>query len=113
MKEVFRNADSGLVGLYQSILDDAGIVTFVQNAGTQQSLVGGLLVAIFPIPLFYPTLYVFRDEDYSEAITLFLSVKDAPSEQDPWICSNCGESVPGNFTDCWKCQSSRNTGVGT
>lgn len=110
MKEVFRNADSGLVSLYQSILDDAEIVSFVQNTGTQQSLVGGLLVAIFPIPLFYPTLYVLRDEDYAEAMTLLSSMKEAPADAVDaahWTCSGCGEEVPGNFTDCWRCLSSR------
>ena len=47
VKEVSRNADSSLEGLYQFTLDDAGIVSFVQNGGTQRSLVDGLTVAFF------------------------------------------------------------------
>jgi Putative prokaryotic signal transducing protein len=105
MKEVFRNADSALVGLYQSILEDAGIPTFVHNTSTQQMPVAGLLTAICPLPQFFPTLNVLNDEDYPEAMQLLLS----PAAEDlmEWTCSACGETAPGNFTTCWKCQSGR------
>ncbi len=109
MKEVFRHADSALVGLYQSILDDAEIPTFVANARTQQSLVGGLLVAFFPLPIFFPTLYVLNDDDYSEAMNILLSIREADTgvEKEEWTCGQCGETVPGNFSTCWNCNHSR------
>jgi len=107
MKEVFRNADSVLVGLYQSILGDAHIQTFVRNANTQQSLVAGWLTAIFPLPLFFPTLCVVNDEDYEEAMKILRGLSEGSSVTNAeWTCQNCGESVPGNFTTCWKCQGS-------
>ena len=65
VKEVFRPADSALVGLYQSILEDAEIATFIGNLTTQQSLLG-VITAFFPLPLFFPTLYVLRDEQGRE-----------------------------------------------
>jgi hypothetical protein len=45
VKEVFRHADSALVGLYQSILEDAGFSTFVsleKGTGRQASSVRAL-----------------------------------------------------------------------
>lgn len=105
MKEVFRHADSVLVGLYQSILEDAGLNTFVGNTGTQQSLVGGLVTAIFPLPMFFPTLYVLSDDDYPEAMNILRSIADSSSlAESEWRCTQCGEAVPGTFTACWKCE---------
>lgn len=109
VKEVFRHADSALVGLYQSILEDAKIATFVANTGTQQSLVAGLLTAICPLPIFFPTLYVMRDDDYPEAMTILRSIKNKFTfDDEEWKCTRCGENSPSAFTSCWKCQSPRN-----
>jgi hypothetical protein len=107
MKEVFRNADSALVGLYESILEDAGIPSFVYNLGTLQMPAAGLAVAFFPLPIFFPTLCVLDDGDYESALRILspLRAKD-PAPVGDWDCRNCGESVPDNFTNCWKCESS-------
>lgn len=112
VKEVFRNADSALVGLYQSILEDAGIATFVGNTGTQQSLVGGLATALFPLPIFFPTLYALNDDDYPEAMEILRGIAVRPSfAAEDWKCAQCGESVPDNFDSCWKCQAPRKSDV--
>ncbi len=108
MKELFRNSDSAWVGLYQSILDDAGIPTFVYNLGTLQMPVAGLAVAFFPLPIFFPTLCVLSDEDYPEAMEILRGIAVKPSfAGEDWRCPPCGESVPGNFTACWNCQAER------
>jgi len=110
MKEVFRNADSVLVGLYQSILENAGIETFVHNVDTQQAIVGGLATALFPLPQFFPTLSVLNDTDYEEAMTILGNVRNtAGSEQSDWKCAACGETVPSNFTSCWQCGAEQST----
>jgi len=111
VKEVFRHADSALVGLYQSILEDAEIATFIGNLTTQQALLTGVITAFFPVPLFFPTLYVLRDEDYPEAIDILQSILRSPAaEGEDWNCVECGETVPGNFAACWKCQAARGEG---
>ena len=108
MKEVFRNADSVLVGFYQSILEEAGIQTFVGNTSSQQALVAGIMTAFFPLPLFFPVLYVLNDADYVEAMTILRDLKNAPAAVEAeWTCQNCGQPVPGNFTTCWKCLASK------
>ena len=107
MKEVFRHSDAALVGVYQSVLESAGIQTFVRNADTQQALVGGLLTAIFPLPDFWPTLCVMNDDDYPMAMDLLRDDQDvgAPAHLD-WTCPKCGEMVPGHFAECWNCATS-------
>ncbi len=104
MKEVFRHSDAGLVAVRQSILESAGIVTFVRNADTQQALVLGLITAILPLPDFWPTLCVMNDEEYPTAMEILRDMKDdfgAPQAE--WKCPKCGETVPGNFAECWSC----------
>jgi len=104
MKELFRSSDTALIGLYESILADAEIPHFVRNDATQQAMVGGLLSALLPLPEFWPALCVINDEDYSEAMQLIQAAREpAPSAQGEWKCPGCGETVPGNFTECWNC----------
>ena len=106
MKEVFRHADSARVCLYQSILEHAGIETFVYNTGTQQSLVGGLMVAFFPLSIFFPTLVVIRDEDYEEAMEILRGIRETRSNSiGEWTCAKCREVVPDSLSECWNCQS--------
>jgi hypothetical protein len=108
VKEVFRHADSALVGLYQSILEDAEIATFIGNLTTQQALLTGVITAFFPLPLFFPTLYVLRDDDYPEAMDILQSIlRSPPAEGEDWKCAECGVTVPANFAACWKCQVAR------
>jgi len=111
MREIFRNSDSAWVGLYQSILEDAGIPTFVYNLGTLQMPAAGLAVAFFPLPIFFPTLCVLSDDDYADAMNLLQSFRDAPSPVDvDWKCPRCGQPVPESFTACWNCQAERSAG---
>jgi hypothetical protein len=35
------------------------------------------------------------------------SASEHESVRPDWKCSNCGEAVPGQFDECWKCQSTR------
>jgi hypothetical protein len=104
MREVLRNADSALVAMYQSLLEDAGIQCFTYNWTTQQALMRGLLVAFFPLPIFYPTLCVVNDADYEEAMEI---LKTPAVSGEEWSCPACREAVPGNFTACWKCETAR------
>jgi hypothetical protein len=104
MKEVFSSPDGALLGLFESILDQAGIPYFVRNDSAQQNGVTGLLNPIFPIPECWPSLCVVHDEDYSRAKELLRAARDAtPANAVDWKCPACGETVPANFTSCWNC----------
>ncbi|HEV7401563.1 MAG TPA: DUF2007 domain-containing protein [Chthoniobacteraceae bacterium] len=104
MREVYRNSDSGLVALYRSVLEDAGIVCHVYNWTTQQAVFRGCAAALVPLPMFFPTLCVVNDDDYAEAMSVLRTPAAAGAD---WTCASCGETVPGNFTSCWKCQAAR------
>ena len=104
MKEVYRSNDTGMLGLYQSILDDAGIAHFVRNESTQPASVGGPARAFFPLPDFWPALCVVDDDDYPAAMELLYSVPNAvPVAGKAWRCLHCGEIMPGNWASCGHC----------
>jgi hypothetical protein len=49
-----------------------------------------------------------EDIDPSSALEL-KPVEDGRPE---WTCANCGEQNPGNFDECWKCQTWRTDATG-
>jgi len=98
MKDVFVNQDHVRVGYYKSVLDEAGIASFVRNESTNNPL------AKMPAPLFFPVLCVINDDDYDRAMEILGAIHNAPpSEATVWNCPKCNEEVPGNFDSCWKC----------
>src|SRR4051812_12049967 len=103
MKEVFRNGDAALVGMYKSLLEDAGIACFIYNLNTQQSMFG-LAMAVLPLPDFFPALCVVNDDDYAEAMAILTSPGIPGAD---WKCPACGEAVPAELAACWKCQTAR------
>jgi Putative prokaryotic signal transducing protein len=104
MKELFRHSDAALVAVYQSVLESAGIQTFVRNSNTQQAIVGDILAAVFPLPEFWPTLCVMNDDEYPDAMGILRDTKDEEtSKQRQWECPQCRELVPGHFVLCWNC----------
>ena len=54
-------------------------------------------------------LYVLpRDVETSEDLLKMLSNNDTePKTDSNWQCSNCGEDLEPQFTDCWKCGTER------
>ena len=97
MKEVFVNQDHARVGLYKSVLDEAGIANFVRNGAANN-------ITELPSPLFFPTLCVVRDEDYDEAMRILGAIYyEQPSGAADWKCPTCHEEVPGTFESCWQC----------
>ena len=104
MKEIFRNSSPAQVHLLRSLLESEGIPCFIRNETMQQTIPGGLAVAFLPLPDFWPTLCVLRDEDYPKAMELIRSASEAPPESaEDWKCPACGETVPANFASCWNC----------
>lgn len=64
-----------------------------------------------------PSVWV-RQEDAARAapiVDVFIDSKaededsdeDSVDDLDSWTCSRCGESVEGQFTDCWNCEAPR------
>jgi len=107
MKEVYVHSDSMRVGHAKSLLEAEGMTCFIQN-DLSHNLVGGSLVG--PLKLFDPVLCVADEADYARALELIQDWDRRLSESTPgadWTCPNCGQSVPGNFQECWSCQQSK------
>jgi hypothetical protein len=103
MKEIFSDPDFTRVGYYESVLKEAGIRCFVQNAFTHNLITG------IPAHIFYPKLCLIDDGDYDAAIE---ALKPLHEMQDSgavaradWTCARCGEKVPAGFEECWNCGS--------
>ena len=47
-----------------------------------------------------------------EALAQKILASSEPSLSSPWKCNNCGESVEGQFTECWNCQVGRSADSG-
>ena len=102
MREVFTHQDVTQVGYYKTILDEAGISSFIRNEYTANPEIAGAM--------YFPTLCVVDQTDYEKAIALLKSQKfpETRNEAD-WICTSCLEANPSNFESCWKCNSLRPT----
>jgi len=100
MREIFTSSEFTQVGYCKSILDEAGISSFIRN---ENSNTIGLAGAIF-----FPSLFVTDDADYDEAIRILKSRQySEPTIVADWTCPSCSEKNPGNFELCWNCSAPR------
>jgi hypothetical protein len=102
VREIFVHKDYTLVGFYRSLLEEAGIPCMIRNEMTHH------LLTELPIPELYPALCVMQDEDAARAVELLREYKRGETEPGKdWVCPSCGETVPGSFGSCWKCEGAR------
>jgi len=98
MKEILRHRDFVKVGHVQSMLEAAGISTFMRNET--------LSVSEVSTPDFFPAVCVVDDADYERAMTIVsdhfadIGSVDSPDR----IYPHCNEQSPGSFGVCWKCE---------
>ena len=98
MREVFSSQYVSEVGFFKSVLDEAGIISFIRNENPPDP----------GAPAFYPTLCLVDDADYDRAVQLLEERRVSAGIQRPdWTCPSCHEVNPGNFEICWKCQAAR------
>ncbi|WP_309398354.1 putative signal transducing protein [Cerasicoccus maritimus] len=77
MIEVFRDMSSARVGLYNSMLESAGIPTMVRNWNAIT------MTTEIPIPVMYPNICVFNEEDAKAAREIIAGLADDASEDLP------------------------------
>ncbi|MBN8456702.1 MAG: DUF2007 domain-containing protein [Verrucomicrobia bacterium] len=102
MKELFREREFERVAFFRQVLEDEGIPTMIRNENLTMS---GL--SEIPIPEFFPALCVMNDDDYPRAVAIIRARLDE-EKSDPGEdigCPACGESNPGNFSNCWSCEA--------
>ena len=96
MKRVYSSFNQTAVYHARNLLESAGIETLVKNA-ILSSAMGEL-----PPAECQAELWVFHDADARRAEEILSAKNTAPD----WTCS-CGETLGGQFTECWNCGSSR------
>ena len=103
MTEIFVHADFTRVGHCRAILEEGGIPCFIRNENSHNLLAG------LPDPTCHPVLCVTNDADAGRAMELLREFREAEEDSDApdWQCPQCGETVPGNFASCWKCEAQR------
>jgi len=100
MTEIFVHPDLTQLTHCRSILEEAGVACFIRHEETHD------LIAGLPDPLRQPSLFVTDDADAERARELLRDVAGAEKGDAPdWKCPKCGETVPGNFSSCWKCET--------
>ena len=102
MREVFSDVDAVRVAFFRSVLQEAGIPSYIKNEYSHNSVDG------LQSPSMYPALCVLEDSDYDEAMRLLGEIYyGGPANLPEWACPKCGAEVPGNFDACWQCGSFR------
>jgi hypothetical protein len=95
MTEIFRNRNSVTIGHLQSLLESAGIRTYLRDEH------GGNTA----FPEVTPALCILDDADLERGVELvraYLESSGAGSNEE-LTCPQCGESSPGAFAVCWNC----------
>ena len=93
--------DHARVCFYKTVLDEAGIASFIRNNLANN-------IVDMPSPVFFPALCVVNDEDYDEAMRILGEIYyQKPSTATDWRCPKCQEDVPGTFESCWQCETLR------
>lgn len=97
LKRLFTADNIAHAGLIQSFLDQHDIPTILRNEHTS-AVIGDL-----PFVDNQPEVWV-DEQLYAQANRLLEELKQEPrNNTEPWQCSNCQESNPGNFELCWQC----------
>lgn len=105
MRKVYEHADYAIVGYYQTVLEEAGILTLVKNVGASMG------TGEIPFTEVYPELWVMDDAEHDRAMELLSALREAgppaSAAEFEWTCAACGEKVEGNFGECWNCGADR------
>jgi len=97
LKRVYSSYNLAAVHHARNVLEAAGIRAVVRNQFLSSAM-GEL-----PPAECQPQLWVLDDADAARAEALLFRA-EPPGE--PWSCQ-CGETLGGQFTQCWKCGSYR------
>lgn len=101
--EVYQDMDTAKVGLINGLLRDNGIDTVLHNWSAAN-------ITSIPIPALYPSIRVETAEDARKARALIDEFFNSDTNDSPeWTCPKCNESVDGNFSECWSCQTPKNS----
>jgi len=98
MKRLHSGKDPLMIGHLKNVLATFGIKCVAKNID--------LISAAGELPPVecWPELWVVDDEKFGRARSI-LKKTLAPlhSVKKPWACAGCGETIEGQFSECWNC----------
>ena len=97
MKRVYSSYNQTAVYHARNLLESAGIETLVRNAHLSSAM-GEL-----PPAECQAELWVLDDADQARASEILAAKQQTGPD---WTCS-CGETLGGQFTQCWRCGGAR------
>ena len=105
MKEIY---------LAQNPIQANVLVDLLRAEGIEATVQGEHLYAIRGlVPVTYPTVWVVDEAQYEQARALALEFDRQQREGadqeplEPWDCPTCGETIEGQFDQCWHCGTER------
>lgn len=102
MKKLFTAQDPLMISHLKNVLENQGIECVIKN-----TYLAGTVGELPPIEC-WPELWVVDDAAYSGAEeVLEKALAPLGSVKKPWKCTQCGEEVEGQFTECWNCGNAR------
>ena len=100
MKKLYTAQDPLTISHLKNILETGGVECVVRN--TYLASAAG---EIPPIEC-WPELWVVEDERYEEAQAVIKqTLAPVRGLEKSWKCRNCGETIDGQFSECWNCGS--------
>ncbi len=96
MKRVYTSDNYMLTGHIKSLLEMNHIECFMKN----EALTGG--IGELPANECWPEIWIQNDSDETETINLIDSYINTSVQKSDWQCQ-CGETIEGQFTQCWNC----------
>lgn len=102
MKRIHSAKDPLMIGHLKNVLATFGIKCVARNLDL--NIAAGELP---PIEC-WPELWVVDDEKAAKAKAILRKML-APLEsvKKPWSCAGCGETIEGQFSECWNCGRDR------
>ena len=97
MRRVFANKDGIMVNYLRSMLEGRGIECQVRNEFL------GIAAGDLPMIDLWPELWVMHDAQFEEAMKILEGHELDNETSKTWTCPGCGEVIPEQFTECWKC----------
>lgn len=101
MKRVYTSNDIILIGYLHGILEDQRINCLIKN----EMLLGA--TGEIPAHEIWPEIWIMDDNDEQLAKSLIEQAVSPEKWHRDWKCSSCGEWIENQFSECWKCNSSR------
>ena len=106
MQQVYMAHDPTEAHLVKGLLEANGIAALVRGEA-----VFGLRGEVPVTTETLPTVWVLDDSEVPRARVLLGEYSQGqhagPPHGRPWTCSKCGEQLEPQFTDCWRCDTTR------